>query len=263
MLQFYGIIFSYILEEVGIKMKKIYALSLIALAIFAMIVLSSCNPLVTPQPNPGDNGGGTTTSIATSLQYVRENAVSLEGKTVTVDGTVICAPGEIAPYWAYVQNGDYGILIDGDASSTTFKGLKRKDKVKITGILNTTYKAKYLEIGKYGSPATITAKLGIASALPNPKVVTIDQLNTDKNIQGTLIELKDVSLVDPSTWPAAGKEVSVIIKDTTGATTVLRIDKDTDIDGTDAPSGTFDVIGIAAWYYSPQILPRNNDDIIR
>ena len=234
-------------------MKKIYLFSVLAVAIFAVVALSSCNPLVKP------NNGGTTPSatISTTIQNVRINKATFVGTAVTVEGTVICAPGEISLWQAYIQNGDYGILISGDANDSSFSSLKRKTKIKVTGVVDIP-KAKYLRIGK--NPVKVT-KIGTATNLPDPKVVTINDLNTNDNLQGTLIELQNVKLEDPSKWPAEGKSASVVIEDTTGATTTMRIDSDTDIDGSTAPSGTFNLVGVAAYYYSPQILPRDLNDI--
>ena len=236
-------------------MKKIYLFSVLAVVIFAVIALSSCNPLTKP-----NGGGGTpsTTVISTTIKAVRMEKSTLEGATVTVEGTVICAPGEIAPWWTYIQNGSYGILIDGDSSNSDFTSLKRGDQVKVTGVVDIP-KAGYLEVGKYGNAAQVI-KTG-TTELPTATIVTINDLKNKDDLQGTLIELKDVTLEDPSQWPAEGKETNVVIKDTTGATTTMHIDKDTDIDGSAAPSGTFNVVGIAAYYNAPQILPRDLNDI--
>ena len=236
-------------------MKKVYVFSVVAIAIFATIILSACNPLVKP-PESNNNS----TSIATSIEYVRSHSTTLLGTVVTVAGTVICAPGEIAPWWAYIQNGDYGILVDGNPSSANFSSLKRGDKVEIKGVVDKP-KAGYIQIGEKSNPVTVVKNLG-TTTLPTPKVVTINDLKTNLDIQGTLIELKDVSLEDISQWPSEGNDANVIIKDTTGATTTMRIDKDTNIDGSTAPTGSFDVIGVAAYYKGPQILPRNLDDIV-
>jgi uncharacterized protein YdeI (BOF family) len=239
-------------------MKKVYLLSILAIVAFAVVALSSCNPFVPNNPNNG-GGGSNQTAISTTLEYVRNNATTLEGTTVTVEGTVICAPGEVAPWWAYIQNGSYGVLVDGDNTSSDFTSLKRGDKVKVTGVVDIPSHG-YVEVGNYDSAAQVE-KLGTA-ATPTPAVVTINDLKTNEDIQGTLIKLKDVSLYNSSQWPAEGTETNVTIKDTTGATVTMHIDKDTDIDGSPTPTGTFTVIGVAAYYNVPQILPRNLDDIV-
>jgi len=75
--------------------------------------------------------------------------------------------------------------------------------------------------------------------------------------------------VDPTTWPIfAGSSVNMEI--TNGQDTlIMRIDSDTDIDGTPAPTGYFDVIGAGGQFdnsapYSEnyQIFPRDTFDII-
>jgi hypothetical protein len=236
-------------------MKKIYVLFLFIIATFAMITLSACNPLVKPS-EPSVNP----TTFATSIEYVRLHSTTLLGTVVTVEGTVICIPGEISSYWAYIQNGNYGILIDGDSSSATFTSLKRGDKVEIRGVVDKP-KAGYIEIGKYGEAAVVTKLLGTTTP-PSPTVVTVNDLKTNLDIQGTLIELKDVSLKDPTQWPKEGKSANVTLEDDSGNTVTMRIDSDTNIDGSATPTGSFDVVGVASYYYSPQILPRDLNDIV-
>lgn len=242
-------------------MKKIYLFSVLAVAIFVVAALSSCNPLVKP-----NGGGGTpsTTVISTTIKAVRMEKSTLEGATVTVEGTVICAPGEIAPWWTYIQNGSYGVLVDGDSSDSNFTSLKRGDQVKVTGVVDIPSHG-YLEIGKYGNAAQVI-KTG-TTTVPTATVVSIHDLNTNDDIQGTLIKLENVKLEDTSQWPTEtlskeDKDRNVIIEDTTtGATTTMHIDKDTNIDGSPTPSGTFSVVGVAAYYNAPQILPRDLNDI--
>ncbi|WP_421751852.1 DUF5689 domain-containing protein [Croceimicrobium sp.] len=106
--------------------------------------------------------------------------------------------------------------------------------------------------------------LGTGISLNAPMNVPV----ANESTEGNLIRLNGYSLITPSQWPTAGNSASVDI--TNGVDTVImRIDSDTDIDGTMAPTGPFDVIGASGQYDSSspfdegyQILPRDSTDII-
>lgn len=106
--------------------------------------------------------------------------------------------------------------------------------------------------------------LGSGITLNPPAVVS----TLDATTEGEYIRLNGYSLVTPSQWPAAGSSANVDITDGV-QTLTMRIDSDTDIDGTTAPTGTFDVIGAGGQFDSSnpftsgyQILPRDTFDII-
>ncbi len=95
-----------------------------------------------------------------------------------------------------------------------------------------------------------------------PQVVT----DITEGIQGTLVVLENFTLVDPSEWQTSGS-FDVEVSNGT-VTTTLHIDEDTDFEGMNEPTGTFDITGIANQVdpSSPfdegyQILPRFTTDI--
>ena len=96
----------------------------------------------------------------------------------------------------------------------------------------------------------------------NAQVVsTIDEFSESR-----LVEIEDVSLVDPSQWSDSG---SFNIDLTNGLTTFqVRIDSDTDISGEMAPTGTFNIKGIGGQFDNEapfdsgyQLFPRKISDI--
>lgn len=97
-----------------------------------------------------------------------------------------------------------------------------------------------------------------------PTVVT----NLSEATESDLIRINGVTLVNPSQWPSSG---SANVSFTNGVDTLtMRIDSDTDVDGSPAPSGTFDLVGIGSQFdnSSPylsgyQIFPRSTADIIQ
>lgn len=98
-----------------------------------------------------------------------------------------------------------------------------------------------------------------------PSVVT----SLGENTESKLVRINGLTLVNATQWPAAGSNANV--QATNGVDTfTIRIDSDGNIDGSPAPSGTFDLIGIGSQFdnSSPytsgyQIYPRDTNDIIR
>lgn len=101
------------------------------------------------------------------------------------------------------------------------------------------------------------------NTLVDPTLVTA----LGESTESQLIQIENVTLVDPSDWTNSGSGFNVDI--TNGADTFLmRIDADTDIFGMDPPSGIFDITGIGGQFdfgapldEGYQILPRYIADI--
>lgn len=113
------------------------------------------------------------------------------------------------------------------------------------------------------APDTIIL-VSTGNALENPVVIT----SLGESAESELVRINDVSIVTPSQWTNSGPGFNVDISD--GVNTYqMRIDNDTDLYGTTAPTGTFDVVGLG-WQFdnaSPydagyQLYPRYTDDII-
>jgi hypothetical protein len=99
--------------------------------------------------------------------------------------------------------------------------------------------------------------------LPTPTVVTA----LNESTESELITLVGFDLVDPTQWPSTGSSANVDITNGTDTLT-MRIDSDTDIDGSAAPTGTFDVTGVGSQFDSSspytegyQLFPRMLTDI--
>jgi beta-lactamase superfamily II metal-dependent hydrolase len=114
------------------------------------------------------------------------------------------------------------------------------------------------------------------SALPpgtvppaSPQIVTLSQLASGgmgEALEGRLIRIDNVTITI-GTFPASGASGNLTISDATGSAT-LRIDSDTNIDGTPTPNGILSIVGIATQFDSSspfdsgyQILPRSTSDI--
>jgi beta-lactamase superfamily II metal-dependent hydrolase len=119
------------------------------------------------------------------------------------------------------------------------------------------------------SPTSIT--LLAPGTLPpvTPQTVTLAQLldGAGEPLEGKLIRVDNLT-VTSGTFPASGASGNVTVNDGSNNGTI-RIDSDTDIDGTTAPSGIFSVIGLVSQSDTTnpfdagyQILPRSTADII-
>lgn len=104
----------------------------------------------------------------------------------------------------------------------------------------------------------------VAGSLGSPAVVS----TLDESTESEYIRMNGYYVATPSQWPSAGSSASVDITNGTD-TVVMRIDSDTDIDGSPVPTGTFDVIGAGSQYDSSspydegyQIQPSSLADIV-
>ena len=110
--------------------------------------------------------------------------------------------------------------------------------------------------------------LGGMGTQPAPVQITTNELATNgEAYDNCLIEICGVTITE-GTWPADGSSTNLTIDDGTGPVT-LRVDSDTDIDGSAAPTEPFTLVGIAGQFDSSspydsgyQILPRKRIDIL-
>ena len=133
------------------------------------------------------------------------------------------------------------------------------DVVEVTGKV-TQYKGK-LEIDISTGSMTVLA----TDTVPAPQIITCSQL--DESYEGKLVRINNVHIVS-GTIPSAGSSGGLTIEDSSGQATIY-VDKDTDIDGMDTPSGDFDIIGIVSQYDSTspytsgyQLMPRSQADFV-
>jgi len=109
-----------------------------------------------------------------------------------------------------------------------------------------------------------------ASTVPAATVKTIAELLADpETYEDMLVKIEDVTKTD-GTWPAEGSDANITITDDGGTSTLtLRIDKDTDIDGSTEGNYPLTVTGIFTQYDSSlpytdgyQIMPRSTNDLV-
>ncbi|MCF7805836.1 MAG: DUF5689 domain-containing protein [Candidatus Marinimicrobia bacterium] len=103
--------------------------------------------------------------------------------------------------------------------------------------------------------------------LPETQPLTIDEiLAAPESFESELVRIERVAF--SGDWPLEGYDANLSITDQAGAILTMRIDKETNVDGSEAPTDSFDVIGIITQFDQEapyddgyQILPRKRTDI--
>ncbi len=109
------------------------------------------------------------------------------------------------------------------------------------------------DIVKIQSGVTLTAQ-----------VITVGELaGNGENYESELIQILGVTNTGTGdSWPASGSNANINISDNGTDVAVLRIDKETDVDGSEEPKWPADVTGVVTEYSGVyQILPRSLSDI--
>ncbi len=109
------------------------------------------------------------------------------------------------------------------------------------------------------------------ATMPEPLEVTIATiLSAPESLEGLLLKVVNTDTVaGTAAWPDSGKDANLTVTDDNGTSQItLRIDKDTNIDGTPQPTWPQTVIGILSQYdrdkpYTAgyQIIPRSLNDL--
>jgi hypothetical protein len=221
-------------------------------------VYQGANTVCTPNPCPAP--------FYNICQVVADdpNGVSLMvGQRVTVEGVALCDGMTWSTTIREFQ------ITDGDCCVDIFGGsllpaVALGDRVRVTGTVS-NYNGKT----EIQTPDLTVVVLSSGNPLPVPAIVTTGQLAASgDSYTNCLFQVHCVNIVGGDPWPAVGINANVTIDDGTGPVT-MRIDKDTDIDGTPVPTTDFSVIGIGDQFdtSSPyttgwQIKPRSLADIV-
>jgi beta-lactamase superfamily II metal-dependent hydrolase/DNA/RNA endonuclease YhcR with UshA esterase domain len=160
----------------------------------------------------------------------------------------------------YIQDATGGI--DVFNSTTDFGPFTLGANVEVSGAI-----AQFNGLTEI-TPNTITTLPGGTLPAVTPQIVTLSQLidGSGEPLEGKLVQVNNVT-VTSGTFPAAGSSGNVTITDGTASGT-LRVDSDTDIDGTPTPAGAFALTGVVSQSDTTnpfdccyQVLPRALTDI--
>ncbi|NQU66711.1 MAG: lamin tail domain-containing protein, partial [Candidatus Marinimicrobia bacterium] len=141
-------------------------------------------------------------------------------------------------------------------------GLMVGDEVLVSGTTD-EYNGKFEIIVEDPSQVTF---LGVTD-LPVPQIVTVSDLSTNGEAwESELVTIENVFL-SSGIWPPDGTSANLIITDNGTSTLTMRIDSDTEIDGSPEPGWPVNVTGVGGQYDSTvpydsgyQLLPRFNSD---
>ncbi|MCF7807283.1 MAG: T9SS type A sorting domain-containing protein [Candidatus Marinimicrobia bacterium] len=187
-------------------------------------------------------------TIAEAKTLPLETMVSIEG--------IVTSPNFQGSYTEHsVQDATGGLIVFGYFDA----GLVVGDSVRLTGELD-SYNGKFEII--ISDPSDVTV-LSSENTLPEFQDLSIAQiLAAPEDYESELVRIDSVSITDGS-WPTAGNNSNMDITDPSGAATVMRIDKETDVDGQDPMLGLFELQGIVGQYDNSdpydsgyQIFPR-------
>jgi len=134
------------------------------------------------------------------------------------------------------------------------------DEITVTGE-TAEYNGKFEVLP--GSAADVVVN-STGNVLPDPQLITASELASNgEAYESELIRINAVTNTGTGeAWPASGSNANVNISDASG-TTVMRIDKETEIDGSSEPVWPMDVIGVVSEFSGVyQILPRLLSDFI-
>lgn len=179
------------------------------------------------------------------------------GRRALIEGTVygINARTSGLQFTIIDEQGDgFGIFSNAEAFGYT---VTQGDKVRIRGVVN-----QFNGLSQLSFLRNIEL---IDSNQPLLTPVVVDQL--DEASESRLVKLENVTLADPAQWTNSGSGFNVTL--TNGIDNFqMRIIRNSNIFGRNAPKGTFDVIGIGGQFDNSQpytsgyqIIPRYIEDI--
>ena len=173
---------------------------------------------------------------------------------VIVQG-VVTSPCFHADHADYTfQDATAGIVLFGYNLSDL--GLNVGDEIKVSGITD-EYNGKFEIVISSADDVEIISTGNSVT----PQVITVDDLYTNgETYESELITILNVSVIDGD-WPTEGSDSNLEITDNGVSKTTMRIDEDTEIDGTTEPNWPLDVTGVGGqWIDDYQILPRFTTD---
>lgn len=204
-------------------------------------------------------------SLYAQVIPISEARSKSKGDSVNVEGIVFTTDYNLSnttssSYYIYDETGAINLFV-----SKGKKDLKIGDKVRVGG-----------HIEFYNQLTQIVAKqanitvLSTGNQMPEPVDFTLNDTLNGENFEAKLIKIKGVYKVY-GTWPKSGSDANLYINTDPAQKKgmILRIDKDTDIDGTTEPTWPKDIVGVLTQFKSSsttgsgyQILPRALTDIL-
>ena len=170
----------------------------------------------------------------------------------TVHGVNLATQG----YQVVIHDGTGGIQVFSPSPFIGVANLQEGDNIYVSGT-----------ISHFNGLAEMELDTVVLESSGNPLQPVQEVIALGEDTEHELVLLACYTIVDPAAWPAAGQNANVLFANGTDTVTV-RIDKETDIDGSPAPQGTVLLTGLGGQFdpTSPytsgyQLLPRYVQDI--
>ncbi len=205
---------------------------------------------------------GTTVNVVTQVSIAEARSMGV-GAGVMVAGVVIApnfqAGNGNTEY--VIQDETGGLVIFGGGFDA---GLNYGESVQVTGITD-EFNGKFEIIISSENDVQVTGQ----GTLPEAQLISVSELSSNgENYESELITIQNATVTDGD-WPSEGISTNLTIVDGGSESVIMRIDSDTDIDGTSEPSWPSDVTGVAGQYDSSepytegyQLLPRFVSDFV-
>jgi beta-lactamase superfamily II metal-dependent hydrolase len=164
----------------------------------------------------------------------------LYGEAVVIEGIVTVGTGTFSSIDndIFVQDVTGGVHVLDRNSMTPVVSVG--DRVNISGIVDQS-----TGLTKLSSPLITLEAAGIGE--PEPVLVqTADIDSAGETLEGLFVKVEACSITG-GTWPGEGWEGTLTIDDGSGECTLL-IDPDTNIDGSEEPTGTMEIVGVVTQY---------------
>jgi len=167
----------------------------------------------------------------------------LLGQEVTIRGVVTVPTGvfSVENHELYVQDATGGVSVYEDKQQSVPVALG--DRVEVQGAVG-----QYAGKTELGQPRI--TRLAMDDPLPEPVALTTAQLLAGgEAVEGRLIVIRGVRITGGEAWPTVEQEgnFNLFIDDGSGAAS-LRIDHQTELNGSPKPAEPFDVVGVVKQY---------------
>ncbi len=206
-------------------------------------------------------------AISSIRQIDADGALLYKDYAARIMGTVTAGDSifSLSSLQTYIQDSEAGINVYGEGMGAV--NMEEGSMYQVTGKLDQYNGLAELVV----SSADDIMDKGVNENPPAPIEITIATLlASPEAFEGLLVRIANADTVaGAGTWPMDGENMNITITDDEGTSQLtLRVDKDTNIDGSDEPTYPITVTGVISQYdrsspYSEgyQILPRTRDDI--
>ncbi len=214
-----------------------------------------------------DSEGNSATDV-TSVNVIDQMSI-LSARNMGV-GAAVMVQGVVISINFQEGNGNTEYVIQDDTAGLVVFGvgfdvdLSYGDLIQVSGLTD-EFNGKFEVLVSSENDIAVMGQ----GALPEAQLVTVSDLSINgESYESELITIQSVTVID-GVWPSEGSSENLTIVDGGSGTATMRIDSDTEIDGTDEPSWPANVTGVAGQYDSSepytegyQLLPCFTSDFV-